>query len=128
MRKILDEYTDREDLSADQKCRLRNPERSSQSRLNSVRKWRMNALDKDPCYFDASNKRQRQKKTLKRIGDNHQQIRLRLSLNNNASIGKRKEIIRLHNKGKTISDICIWTSTPVSIVSSVIQQWKDSQK
>ena len=126
---ITDQYTDRTDLNSHQKWALRNPEDAkAMSRLAGAR-MRVKLLEKDPCFYDAANRKQANKRKLARIAAAQEEIRIGIRKSTRGpSVGRRNEIIKLHSKGKSLADICVWTNTPMSIVASVIEQWKDSQK
>ncbi len=125
---IIDEFSDRKDLSSAQKWVRRNPEAAKCAMAKAHKKYYQKLMEKDPCYFDESNKRQRRKIKLASIAEIKSRKNILINGTSNVSAGKRNEVLKLHSKGKSIGDIAIWTNTPVSIIAPIIQQWKDSQK
>src|SRR5690348_1389174 len=113
---IIDQYTNRTDLTSQEKWRLRNPEKcKSQQRM-----WREINSDK----VDAYNEKQR--KRLELIKSDKLKKSAVIYATGSNTLGKsiRREILNLHSRGKSIGDIVVWTRTPCSIVQRVIEESK----
>lgn len=113
---IIDQYTDRADLSYAQKWRLRHPEHRIKH-ASEMRVWR----DKNPGAWAEIVKRHQKKKHLERAMEKAKDARYNLLNRNSGEYkGKRAEIMKLFSKGKSIADIVIWTRIPASVVLAVI--------
>ncbi len=112
MKKIIDQYTDRSDLSGYQKWALRHPEAA----------WSRRYLNLDNRI--EHNKRSIAKKKVLAIRSRHAGISKAFlePHKSRQTILREREIIQLHTRGKDIGSIAIWMNLPVSIISSVLNQ------
>lgn len=105
MPRIVDEFTNRKDMTKSQKYWARHPELKDKHAAD-MRAWR----DKNPDAADAIQNRWKNKKRRESV--------LKRAFSR-ASYSK-SEILRLHARGKTIADIVVWTGAPYSAVASII--------
>lgn len=119
--KIQDQWTDRTDLSKGQKFRLRHPEvfsspKHKSKHASNMRVWR----DKNPDAWQAILERRKKKVSTEKV-DNFRANGLALVKHHN-KVGRQKtaEIMRLHERGKSIADIAIWMTIPMSAVMAVV--------
>lgn len=124
MKKIIDQYTDRTDLTRHQKWRLRHLEQWRKIHAGQMEAWRSRYPEKD----EAIQKRFRKKKKIKKVNA-FIELRSRYVLaNTKYGCGKRREIIELHKKGKSLANICIWLKLPMSAVCKVVEEAQSLQK
>jgi len=110
-KRIVDQYTDRKDLTGKQKFLLRHPGYDAER----CRKWRQRNPDKhaliqrnwrlkNPDAAEVIQNRARIKLKLKKIDRAQSQVRFEvLNGKSGMSIGKRREIDRLYQRGKDVS-------------------------
>ena len=121
MKKIIDQYTDRTDLSASQKFKLRHPDRIKAYQ----RAYALNHLEEHRAYEANRRWKLRAEKIKKVVAYNASMI-----VRGRGPIGgfKTREILRLHARGKDVADIAIWTNSPVSAVLKVIETSKQTKQ
>lgn len=129
-RKIIDQYTDRADLTGQQKWVLRNPEKIKATQAawqksnpgkhaSDQRVWR----DKNPDAYEAINERRKKKLLLVRVQRNTTFAKGQVVAPRTKRQERlRNEILSLHGRGKSSADIAIWMNIPISAINSVIQQ------
>lgn len=111
--KIIDQYTDRKDLSPSRKWQLRHPEKARDLR----RKWAIENLEYHRVY-EAKRRRTAKANSIK---EEHSKLVNNILLGNRISKHRVAEILRFHERGKDVGTIAIWTNLPVSAVMKVLQ-------
>lgn len=104
-KKIIDQWTDRKDLTRHQRWKLRNPDKYK----NTYTLYNIE-------HGDERLKKFRTKQTLKRIKTN--QIHRSWMMTN----GKKEEIRGLAARGKPLCDIAIWMNLPMSVISGIVNK------
>jgi hypothetical protein len=102
---IIDQYTDRTDLTKSQKFALRNPVYNTERQ----RKWR----EANPEKISEINRRHRQKSRGKKI---HSEKSNLFGFEGRA---KMLEIKRLIARGKPLASICVLTGVPMSVITQI---------
>lgn len=116
MKKIIDQYTDRKDLSSCQKWKLRHPEEAKVSARKAELTWRFKHPEKYESVYTRTNNKARVKSIKAALESKKRGI----LWDDPRSRSKRKEIIHLYAKGKSIVDIAMWLNVPMSAVSETI--------
>lgn len=139
-KKILDQYTDRTDLTPQEKWHLRHPEyrqspefklrmREHAKVFRSKPGWKEKHASEMRVYRDHhpeshinAVKKYEKKKRLEKINRLNVIRSALVKSSTSCGKGKRNEIMSFYNRGKSMADICIWTNVPMSVVSKVINE------
>lgn len=134
MKKIIDEYTDRTDLTDQQKYDLRHPGRRSamqkahrkahpEVQRECQRRWRSAHPEQYKAITDRSNR----KTTLKRIQSRQlKRVSGIVEKQNPVWRSRRGEVLRMLERGRSIAQIVVGLSIPASVVLKIQAEYQQS--
>jgi hypothetical protein len=133
--KIIDEYTNRKDLTPTQKFNLRHPGKMAEYQ----REWSKNPGNKAKhaaylrayYYSDAGqmayHKRVKANR-LKRIDAFKRASQAAVKSERRVDKGLRIEVLRHHAKGRKAEDIVLWVNRPLSVIKQIIENHEKAKE